>query len=460
MLVIVAAAMPAVSISSGPRRCTDAIGGGGVSRTAAACSGVRPAARSPLSRARLGRSTLTQRGQLGRRRGRPLARSSAACRRRTRRRRPARRRRRRGRRRRRARRSRRRRCRPPCRAARCAVDARRRRRVRRPRRPGSSEPPPPRLAMTMIAARATALMISVTSEACWPASPRGSRAWRRAQRRALTPAIGDVSGGGSTVSVLGGPADGGEEHLGQAAPLEGEVVHRPGPAGGVEHRLRPVRPRCPAPAAAASCRTRPLRIADDVDRRLAELARPAARRGRRAPRSPAPGRLPAVRSSIVPSATTRPRSTMMARSHRSSTRSSWWDENSTVAPRRASPTSTLDSASTATGSRPENGSSSISTSGSWSSALISWTRCWLPSDRSSSCRRPDRRGRARRASGGPRGRATLRSMPRSCAEEAQLLGDLHRRVEAALLGQVAEAAAHLEVDRPAVEAHAARRRGR
>ena len=50
--------------------------------------------------------------------------------------------------------------------------------------------------------------------------------------------------------------------------------------------------------------------------------------------------------------------------------------------------------------------------------------------------------------------ATLRSMPRSCAEEAQLLGDAHRRVQAALLGQVPEAAPHLEVDRLAVEAHA------
>ena len=52
----------------------------------------------------------------------------------------------------------------------------------------------------------------------------------------------------------------------------------------------------------------------------------------------------------MPSVTTRPRSTTTARSHRSSTRSSWCDENSTVAPRRASPTSTLDRASTATGS--------------------------------------------------------------------------------------------------------------
>ena len=48
------------------------------------------------------------------------------------------------------------------------------------------------------------------------------------------------------------------------------------------------------------------------------------RRDRSARRSRAPGRLPAVRSSIVPSATTRPRSTTTARSQRSSTRSSWW----------------------------------------------------------------------------------------------------------------------------------------
>ena len=112
--------------------------------------------------------------------------------------------------------------------------------------------------------------------------------------------------------------------------------------------------------------------------------RSTCRRDRSARRSRARDRRrPSVRRSC-PRRRPGPRSTTTARSQRSSTRSSWCDENSTVAPRRASATSTLERASTATGSRPENGSSRTSTSGSWISAPISWTRCWLPSERSSS----------------------------------------------------------------------------
>ena len=89
-------------------------------------------------------------------------------------------------------------------------------------------------------------------------------------------------------------------------------------------------------------------------------------------------------SSIVPVAATRPRSIRTTSSHRRSTRSSWWLENTTAAPcSRASRRSTPASTSTPTGSSPENGSSSTSSSGRWTSAAASWTRCWLPSERDS-----------------------------------------------------------------------------
>ena len=92
----------------------------------------------------------------------------------------------------------------------------------------------------------------------------------------------------------------------------------------------------------------------------------------------------------------------------------------------------------AIGSRPENGSSSTSRSGSFTSAAISWTRCWLPCDRVS-----------RRSLGAvgevealePRIDAAAHIAPGRSAELAeveQLLSDPHARVEAALLGHVAE----------------------
>ena len=150
------------------------------------------------------------------------------------------------------------------------------------------------------------------------------------------------------------------------------------------------------------------------------------------------GSLPAVRSSIVPSATTRPRSTTTARSHRSSTRSSWCDENSTVAPRRASPTSTLERASTAT--RVEAGE-----------RLVEHEHVG-PVDQRADQLHPllvaEREvlelvagpvGEAELAE--PAGGLAVGRRPGEAAqlaEVAQLLEHLHRRVQAALLGEVAE----------------------
>ena len=93
----------------------------------------------------------------------------------------------------------------------------------------------------------------------------------------------------------------------------------------------------------------------------------------------------------------------------------------------------------------------------WSRAPISWTRCWLPSERSSSSSstrsaRPSSLEPAAR----PPGRRRPCDQPAQLAEEAELLADLHRRVQAALLGQVAEAAASRRGSiGSAVEAHRA-----
>ena len=67
-------------------------------------------------------------------------------------------------------------------------------------------------------------------------------------------------------------------------------------------------------------------------------------------------------------------------SHSRSTSSSWWLEKITGMPSPARSASTSASTSTPTGSSPENGSSSTRTSGLWTRAAASCTRCWLPSD--------------------------------------------------------------------------------
>ena len=108
--------------------------------------------------------------------------------------------------------------------------------------------------------------------------------------------------------------------------------------------------------------------------------------------------------------------------------------------------------STPTGSRPENGSSRMSTSGRLTSAAASWTRCWLPSDSFStgSPRRSPRPSRLDPLVGGARGGRGVQAV--QPGEVGDLLADLHLRVEAALLRHVADPAADLLVQRPALPA--------
>ena len=97
--------------------------------------------------------------------------------------------------------------------------------------------------------------------------------------------------------------------------------------------------------------------------------------------------------------------------------------------------------STPTGSSPLNGSSSTSTVGSWTSAAASWTRCWLPKE-SCSTRSPARSARPNRSSSARADLvATGSGVPRSLSQKHQLLEQTHLRVEAPLLGHVAEPAA-------------------
>ena len=88
-------------------------------------------------------------------------------------------------------------------------------------------------------------------------------------------------------------------------------------------------------------------------------ARPALGRRPPQPRRPAGPQL-VDRAAGRPSAR---RGTIPTRSQSRSTRSSWWLENSTGTPGRPAPRSTWLITSTATGSSPENGSSSTRTSG-------------------------------------------------------------------------------------------------
>ena len=126
-------------------------------------------------------------------------------------------------------------------------------------------------------------------------------------------------------------------------------------------------------------------------------------------------------------------------SHSRSTSSSWWLENTTGTPAAASSRSTPLSTSTPTGSRPENGSSSTSTSGSCTSAAASCTRCWLPSESVSA------RSSARSAEPEPlepalgRARAPRRVVAVQPREVDELVAHPHLRVQPALLRHVAEA---------------------
>ena len=91
----------------------------------------------------------------------------------------------------------------------------------------------------------------------------------------------------------------------------------------------------------------------------------------------------------------------------------------------------------ADGSRPENGSSRISTSGRLTRAAASWTRCWLPSESFSTDPPPLTEAEPVHPLGGrPRGRGGVEAVqPR---EVGDLLADLHLRIEAALLRHVAD----------------------
>ena len=157
-------------------------------------------------------------------------------------------------------------------------------------------------------------------------------------------------------------------------------------------------------------------------------------------------------SSIGPAATMRPLAMMTTSSHTSSTRSSWWLEKMTPTPAAARSRTTSVIVAMPIGSRPLNGSSRTSSSGSWASATASWTRCWLPCDSSSSfdlARSPRPIRSSQRAR---RGRRVLRLHPVLLGEVRELLEDPHPRVQAALLGHVAEPQPRLAADDRAVPA--------
>jgi hypothetical protein len=111
--------------------------------------------------------------------------------------------------------------------------------------------------------------------------------------------------------------------------------------------------------------------------------------------------------------------------------------------------------SVAIGSSPANRSSRISRSGRYTSAAASWTRCWLPCRAPPLARPRGRQAPADQAMSGrplvPR-RATRRAAPRTT--RASRLGQPQLRIEAALLGHVADPLACLRIDRPTVPRNA------
>ncbi len=143
-------------------------------------------------------------------------------------------------------------------------------------------------------------------------------------------------------------------------------------------------------------------------------------------------------------------------SHRSSTRSSWWLENSTQHPACARSTRTCPMASIPVGSSPAKGSSSTRSSGSWTSAAASWTRCWFPCE-SASTLLSARSAMSRRSSHTSRGSLRVRlAQTVQSSQVLNLLADEHGRVEAPFLGHIAEPAALGLADRSPVPAHLSR----
>ena len=127
--------------------------------------------------------------------------------------------------------------------------------------------------------------------------------------------------------------------------------------------------------------------------------------------------------------------------HTSSTRSSWWLENTTATPVAAVCTSNSASDSTPSGSRPLNGSSSTASTGSWTSAAASCTRCWLPWE-SSSSRASARPPSPRRVSHRRRGLlGSGAGQPGELGEIDELLAHPHPRVQPTLFRHVPETVA-------------------
>ena len=102
-------------------------------------------------------------------------------------------------------------------------------------------------------------------------------------------------------------------------------------------------------------------------------------------------------SRVEPAVTSRPRSRIAIESASDSTTSIWWVEKISVRPWAASSRKAARRSETLTGSRPVNGSSIRTTSGSWRIAAMNWTFCWLPL-LSSSAFRPASSGTRKRSS--------------------------------------------------------------
>ena len=148
----------------------------------------------------------------------------------------------------------------------------------------------------------------------------------------------------------------------------------------------------------------------------------------------------------------RPLAMMTTSSHTSSTRSSWWLEKMTPTPAAARSRTTSVIVAMPIGSRPLNGSSRTSSSGSWARATASWMRCWLPCDSSSSLDFVRSARPIRSSQRAPAALALARRQPVLLGEVRELLADPHPRIQAALLGHVAEAQPRLAADRRALPA--------
>ena len=227
------------------------------------------------------------------------------------------------------------------------------------------------------------------------------------------------------------------EQLGQRRPARTERPHRSGGQRGPQHAL----------VVGARRRARP--------RSGRRRATPP---GRRAVRRPSPAAPPAPRSRAArrrrPAARRpgRPRPSVHCGQCRPGRRAARPDRaggwrRAPGCPAPPSPAAPALITSTATGSSPENGSSSTRICGSCTSEAASWTRCWLPrlSFCTSSSRRPATPSRSVHRSHRRLGRG--RRHPVQPGQVDELLGHLHLRVEPALLGHVPDLPAGREGQR-------------